>query len=217
MSYQAAVFDMDGLLLDTERVCMQAFKEACQQLSLPFVQSAYVKIIGCNAKGIETAIMSYYEKYIDYATLRKTWMDGYWPIVENQAIPVKTGVIELLEWLTSKDIPLAVATSTHRALALTKLKLAGLDKYFEHVSTGCEVKQGKPDPEIFLLAAKRLDVDPQQCLAFEDSSNGVRAAIAANMQVYQVPDIVIPDQSLINMGHVIHPSMKDVLLQLKSR
>jgi len=216
MHYQAAVFDMDGLLLDTERVCMQAFKDACEKLSLPFVESAYVKIIGCNAKGIEIAIMSYYEKYIDYATLRKTWMDGYWPIVENQAIPVKTGVVELLEWLTSKSIPLAVATSTHRTLALTKLKLAGLDKYFKHVSTGCEVTQGKPDPEIFLLASQRLNIAPQQCLAFEDSNNGVKAAIAANMQVYQVPDIVIPDQSIIDMGHIIKPSMKDVLSQLKN-
>lgn len=215
MPYQAAIFDMDGLLLDTERVCMQAFKDACQQLSIPFVQSEYVKIIGCNAKGIEIAIMSHYAQYIDYPTLRSKWMDGYWPIVENQAIPVKAGVIDLLEWLKSKDIPIAVATSTHKALAETKLKLSGLGGYFEHISSGCEVSFGKPHPEIYMLAAQRLNVAPQQCLAFEDSSNGVRSAIAAEMQVYQVPDLVIPDKDIIALGHNISASLEDVLQHLK--
>jgi len=214
MHYQAAVFDMDGLLLDTERVCMQAFERACEKLSLPFVESAYVKIIGCNAKGIEIAIMDYYAQYIDYPTLRKTWMDGYWPIVENQAIPVKEGVIELLNWLQSQQIPMAVATSTHQALAATKLKLAGLDHYFEHISSGCEVTHGKPHPEIFLLAAQRLQIAPQQCLAFEDSNNGVLAAVAAEMQVYQVPDLVSPDQDILQLGHRVVPSLHDALKQL---
>lgn len=215
MHYQAAIFDMDGLLLDTERVCMQAFKEACQALSIPFVQSAYLKIIGCNAKGIETAIMAHYAQYIDYATLRKTWMDGYWPIVEHQAIPVKTGVIDLLEWFKSEGVPVAVATSTHQQLAATKLKLSGLDGYFEHISSGCEVTFGKPHPEIFLLAAQRLNVSPQQCLAFEDSNNGVRSAVAAEMQVYQVPDLVIPNQKIIALGHHIETSLSAVLTKLK--
>lgn len=216
MSYQAAVFDMDGLLLDTERVCMEAFKVACEKLSIPFIKSAYLKIIGCNAKGIEQAIMPHYGEFVDYNPLRQAWMDEYWPIVKNQAIPKKAGVIELLEWLTEQQIPLAVATSTHRELALTKLKLAELDGYFEHISTGCEVSHGKPDPEIFLLAAKRLQIAPQQCLAFEDSANGVKAAIAAQMQVYQVPDLVVPDPDIKSLGHVISPSLNDVLAQLKN-
>ncbi|MEJ6122996.1 HAD family phosphatase [Vibrio sp. 2-Bac 85] len=217
MPYQAAIFDMDGLLLDTERVCMQAFEKACQQLSLPFVKSAYLKIIGRNAQGIEEAIMSHYAQYIEYAPLRKAWMDGYWPIVENQAIPVKSGVINLLEWFKSQHIPVAVATSTHNKLATTKLKLAGLDHYFQHISSGCEVTRGKPDPEIFLLAAQRLNVAPEQCLAFEDSSNGVISAMAAQMQVFQVPDLVIPDQQVIALGHHIEPSLDHVLTHLKQQ
>ena len=216
MPYQAAIFDMDGLLLDTERVCMQAFEKACEKLSLPFVQNAYLKIIGCNAKGIEIAIMDHYAQYIDYPTLRKTWMEGYWPIVENQAIPVKEGVIELLDWLKEKDIPIAVATSTHQELAATKLKLSGLAPYFEHISSGCEVTHGKPHPEIFLLAAQRLQVSPQHCLAFEDSNNGVLAAVAAQMQVYQIPDLVSPDQNIIALGHQVKASLHDVLSDLKA-
>lgn len=215
MAYQAAIFDMDGLLLDTERVCMQAFKEACEYLSIPFEKSAYLPMIGRNAAGIEATLMTYYAQYIDYPTLRKKWMEGYRPIVENKPIPVKSGVIELLEWFTSQSIPMAVATSTHHQLASTKLKLAGLEGYFEHISSGCEVSLGKPHPEIFLLAAARLEMAPQSCLAFEDSSNGVRAALAADMQVYQVPDLVVPDQTICDLGHQIHPSLNAVLRVLK--
>ena len=217
MPYQAAVFDMDGLLLDTERVCMQAFEQACEQLSLPFVKSAYLKIIGRNAKGIEEAIMSHYAQYIEYLPLRKAWMDGYWPIVENQAIPVKSGVIELLDWFKSENIPVAVATSTHQKLAKTKLRLAKIDQYFEHISSGCEVTHGKPHPEIFLLAAERLKVPAEQCLAFEDSNNGVLSAMAAKMQVYQVPDLVVPDQEMLELGHSIQPSLNAVLAELKQQ
>ncbi|WP_413700846.1 HAD family hydrolase [Psychromonas sp. KJ10-10] len=152
MNFQVAIFDMDGLLLDTERVCMDAFSGACDFLNIPFIENTYLKIIGCNAQGIEKILTDGYGHLTDYEPLRKAWMDRYHPIVETQAIPVKEGVLELLNWLKSKQIPIAVATSCHRELAINKLKLAGLYEYFDHLSTGCEVKQGKPHPEIFLLS-----------------------------------------------------------------
>ncbi|WP_028862697.1 HAD family hydrolase [Psychromonas aquimarina] len=216
MNYQAAVFDMDGLLLDTEKVCMQAFREACEFLSLPMLEDVYLGIIGSNAAGIEQVLRNGYGPELDYETLRHEWMKRYHPIVEHQAIPVKAGVIDLLTWLKSQSIPAAVATSTPRELAKTKLKLAGLLDYFEHLSTGCEVKNGKPDPEIFLLAAERLNVRPENCLAFEDSSNGVRSGVAAGMQVYQVPDLVKPCADVIALGHNISGSLSDVLTQLQA-
>lgn len=210
MSYQAAIFDMDGLLLDTERVCQEAFRSACQALSLPFLEDIYLSIIGRNAQGIEEAINVGYRDKIDYNVLRAAWMDRYHPIVETQAIPVKEGVIDLLDWLRAQNIPMAVATSTPRELAITKLKLSGLLPYFEHLSTGCEVQQGKPHPEIFLLAADRLNTPPEQCLAFEDSNNGVRAGVAAKMQVYQIPDLVAPCEQTIQLGHTVAASLSVV-------
>ncbi len=208
MRYQAAIFDMDGLLLDTERVCMQAFRDACDHLSLPFLEETYLSIIGCNAQGIKTILTEGYAGKIEYEPLRKAWMDRYNPIVKNSAIPVKHGVVALLLWLKENNIPMAVATSTHRELAIIKLKLAGLYDYFEHLTTGCEVQKGKPNPEIFLLAAQRLKVAPELCLAFEDSNNGVRAAIAANMQVFQVPDLVMPSDEVKQFGHRIEKSLE---------
>jgi len=217
MNYKAAIFDMDGLLLDTERVCQQAFRDACATLSLPMLEDVYLGIIGCNAQGIEQVICDGYGADLDYQQLRREWMNRYHPIVEKQAIPVKKGVIDLLDWLKTQEIPIAVATSTHKELAITKLKLAGLFNYFQQISSGCEVTNGKPNPEIFLLAAQRLNVSPDSCLAFEDSSNGVRAAISAGMQVHQVPDLVKPGADIIALGHSISDSLADVLNNLKEQ
>ncbi|MEI6898053.1 MAG: HAD family phosphatase [Psychromonas sp.] len=214
MNYQAAIFDMDGLLLDTERVCQQAFRDACHSLSLPFLEDIYLGIIGRNAQGIEAVLSAGYGDKIAYQTLRDAWMDRYHPIVNYQAIPIKKGVVKLLQWLKENNIPMAVATSTPRDLAITKLKLSGLLPYFSQLSTGCEVQQGKPHPEIFLLAAKRLHVSPERCLAFEDSNHGVLAAVAANMQVYQIPDLVTPCAQTVALGHRVVMSLDIVWQEL---
>ena len=98
---------------------------------------------------------------------------------------------------------------------MVKLKLAGLDCYFDNITCGCEVTQGKPNPEIYLLAAQRLGVKPQCCLAFEDSNNGVKSAVAANMVTYQIPDLVTPSEEIISLGVKIRDSLGDVLDELK--
>ena len=216
MNYQAAIFDMDGLLLDTERVCMSIFKQACDTLDIPFLDDVYPSIIGRNSAGIEQTLRAAYDQYIEYSKLHGDWKKHYDEVVLHQAIPVKEGVFDLLEWFQSKNIKLAVATSTGKEVARVKLRLAGLDTYFENVTTGCEVTNGKPDPEIYLLAANRITVDPKHCLAFEDSNNGVRSAVGANMSTFQIPDLVQPCSEIKAMGHHVMPSLSDVLRHLKA-
>ncbi|EGU48471.1 CbbY family protein [Vibrio ichthyoenteri ATCC 700023] len=212
MNYKAAIFDMDGLLLDTERVCMRVFKQACQTVNLPFYQDVYLSIIGRNAAGIEKIFRDAYGD--DLPKLHAEWRKNYDAIVRHQAIPVKEGVVELLEWLKANNVPTAVATSTHKELASIKLKLAGIDHYFGNLTCGCEVSNGKPDPEIYLLAASRLNVEPQQCIAFEDSNNGVLSAVSAKMHTFQIPDLVEPSEEIKALGHDIEPSMMAVLAKL---
>lgn len=213
MNYHAAIFDMDGLLLDTERVCMRVFQEACEVQQLPFYKEVYLTIIGRNAAGIEAIFRKAYGNDLD--RLHQEWRTRYNAVVKHQAIPVKEGVVELLEWLKEQSLPIAVATSTAKDVAKIKLELAGLSKYIDNLTTGCEVSNGKPDPEIYLLAANRLNVEPTKCLAFEDSNNGVRAAVAANMSTYQIPDLVEPCDEVRQFGHSIVPSLHDVLKELK--
>lgn len=216
MNFQAAIFDMDGLLLDTERVCIVIFEQACQAVGVPFLRDLYLSVIGRNAAGIEATLRAGYGPDLDYMQLHNEWRTRYNAVVKHQAIPVKQGVIELLEWLKAEHIPTAVATSTQRDVASIKLRLSGLDRYFDAVATGCEVSQGKPHPEIYLLAASRLDVAPAQCLAFEDSNNGVRSAVAAKMIAYQIPDLVMPSDDVVALGHRIRPTLSDVLEELKA-
>jgi HAD superfamily hydrolase (TIGR01509 family) len=211
LNFKAAIFDMDGLLLDTERVCMQAFEKACQTLSIPMRKQVYLSIIGCNKAGIEAILTAGYQDIIDYPTLRDTWTGFYHPIVETQAIPLKQGVIELLDWLKENQIPIAVATSTPKELATKKLNLAGIFHYFDSMSNGCEVSKGKPDPEIFLLAAKRLGFETKDCLAFEDSNNGVISAVSAGTQTFQIPDLAKPTKDVIKLNHTICDSLTEAL------
>lgn len=215
MNYQAAIFDMDGLLLDTERICMQIFKQACTNVNLPFYEDVYLSIIGRNSAGVEQVFRQAYGDDLD--KLHAEWRVNYNAIVKHQPIPVKDGVIELLEWLKSQGVPMAVATSTHRDVASVKLDLAGLSHYFANLTCGCEVENGKPDPEIYLLAAQRLNVEPNQCLAFEDSNNGVRSAIGANMTTFQIPDLVEPCDEVKALGHQVLPSLKNALSYLKAQ
>lgn len=215
MNYLAVIFDMDGLLLDTERVCMTIFKEACHIQNLPFHEEIYLSIIGRNAAGIEQIFRQAYGN--DYDRLHQEWRTRYNKVVKHQAIPVKQGVIELLDWLKAHNLPMAVATSTEKSVAEKKLALAGLTTYFDNLTTGCEVRQGKPDPEIYQLAAHRLKISPQKCLAFEDSNNGVRSAVAAGMITYQIPDLVNPCDEIKAVGHHILPSLHTVLEVLKQQ
>lgn len=215
MNFKAAIFDMDGLLLDTERLCMRIFKQACETLNLPFHKDTYLSIIGRNAAGIETILHNAYGD--DLPKLHQEWQLNYNAITHHQAIALKDGVIELLQWLKANNIPTSVATSTHKDLAKIKLKLAGIDGYFDNLTCGCEVSNGKPDPEIYLLAASRLGIEPRDCLAFEDSNNGVIAAVSASMQTFQIPDLVTPSDEIIALGHNIQPSLHHVLQSLKSQ
>lgn len=215
MEYNAAIFDMDGLLLDTEQVCMTAFQQTCIEMNIPFKQDVYLSIIGRNQAGIKPIIEQGYGNILDYTIFHPQWMQRYLAVVEHQAIPVKSGVIALLEWLQTQNIPMVVATSTHNALAHKKLHLAGLSKYFSHITSGDEVTNGKPAPDIYFLAAQRLHINPSQCIAFEDSNNGVKSAISANITTLQIIDLVEPDADTRALGHHIFNTMDEALQFLK--
>ncbi len=194
---------------------MSIFKQACQAQNVPFLEDVYLSIIGRNSAGIEQVIRQGYGPDLDYPALHIEWRERYNAVVKHQAIPVKDGVIELLTWLKENNIPIAVATSTQKDVAAIKLQLAGLDHFFDSLTTGCEVAHGKPDPEIYLLAAQRLNVDPALCLAFEDSNNGVRSAVAADMITYQIPDLVEPCAEIIELAPRIRASLHHVLEELR--
>lgn len=205
---QAVVFDMDGLMLDSERALLGCLALVCGEAGQVLPEAFLLSLIGCSDAVARQRIAE--QVGADAAdTLLHGSYARYDAIVEA-GVPHRPGIIELLDTLVEHGVPRAVATSTRRPLALRKLEAAGLLRYFEHVATSSDVAHPKPAPDIYLLAASKLGVDPAQCLALEDSPTGVRAALAAGMQVIQIPDLLVPDEGVRALGHRIAGSLHEV-------
>lgn len=205
----AVIFDMDGLLLDTERISLAAYRETCAEFDLAFDQTLYDSLIGCNMVHIEQLLTDKIEDFPGDPFM-KMWQQIYHDEAVLKPVPVKEGVREFLDYLALENIPCAVATSTGYEKAKQKLKNAELLDFFKDLSTGDQVQYSKPHPEIYLKAARKIGFMPTECLAIEDSDNGVRAAHGAEMLVFQIPDLITPSEDVRKLGHSIVDSMKDV-------
>lgn len=211
---RAVVFDMDGLLLDSERICMAIFADVCTQHGFAFDRVAYGRCIGTNREGTRRVLLDGYGAEFPYQDIEDEWMSRYEARVLAEPVPVKTGVMAVLDCLRERQIPIALATSTQALVARRKLELAGLDGYFEIRVTSDQVSRGKPDPETYLEALRRLGRAAEDCWALEDSDNGVRAAHRAGMRVVQIPDLIEPAPEVRALGHAVVDSMLDVLALL---
>ncbi len=184
-----AVFDMDGLLLDTERVVCAAWDRAADEVGFTDVERAKRSCLGCNEASTRAFFLRSYGEDFDYQTFRDLTRK-YAHEVLDVHVPVKKGAAEILANLRAQGIRLAVASSTREATVRDQLDRAGLLQYFDAVVTGDMVTNGKPHPEIFLKAADALGLKPEECIAFEDSKNGIRSAYRAGMYPIQIPDLI---------------------------
>lgn len=210
----AVIFDMDGLMLDTEPLAAQAWVEAATALGVDFDMSLARAMIGRNFADCATMLRNRYAAPYPVDALLGTWHAAYDGIVAREGLALKPGVHELLEWLDANAIPRAVATSTRRERARGKLEHTGLWPRFHHMVGGDEVARGKPAPDIYIEAARRLGARVDSCVALEDSEPGVRAALAAGMTPIMVPDLHAPSPELVALDVVVLPSLNDVLRRL---
>jgi len=211
---RAVIFDMDGLLLDSERVALAFFEQASKELGAPWTAELGLSMVGCTAKDSNQLILDAFGADFPIDAHRARFSELYEAAIVAGEIPIKPFVRELLDYLEGARIPCAVATSTHRPRAEAKLGRAQLLPNFVALACGDEVTRGKPAPDIYELAALRLSVEPRDCLALEDSNAGVRAAVSANMQTVMVPDLVKPDADIRRYGVPVVASLKDVLVAL---
>ncbi len=202
----AVLFDMDGLMIESERALLQCWRESAEELALPLDDALWLSFVGLSDAVCHDRLR---QRIGDERTVQAL-LDGlkirYDARVEA-GLPLKPGVRELLALLESHGVPRAVATSTRRERALQKLGKAELLPHFNAVVTGSDVRHHKPAPDIYLLAAERLGVTPSRCVVLEDSVPGVRAALAAGMTPIQVPDLVVPDEAVRALGHRIVDSL----------
>lgn len=215
MKFSAVIFDMDGLLINSERLALQAFQEICDSYEMGDQFDLYMQMLGTNRTTSETILSQQLDPHIQWQVFLEQWDEQYHALTKN-GVPLMKGVVELLDYLDGKSIPIAVATSTNTSQALVKLEKADILHRFKTVTGGDQVVNGKPAPEIYLRAAQSLNVSPQHCIALEDSANGIRAAVGADMHAIQIPDMAPPDEALLTLGHQVLDSLHDVVVYLDS-
>ena len=204
---QAVLFDMDGLLLDTERMARDIWFAVARESGYVLNDAIYLPILGTNVAGTKRIIQDAFGPATPVDAMHIEKNVRLEAAVHAGEVPVKPGAVELLETLAARGLRSAVATSTGHALARLKLHVTGLLPRFEAVSGGDEVAHGKPAPDVYLLAAARLGVQPTRCLALEDSANGVRVAHAAGMSVIMVPDLAPATAEMRELALAVLPDL----------
>ena len=188
---EAALFDMDGLLIDTEVIYIEAMQAAARALGREMPIDFCHSMVGVPGHECNLMIEAYYGAGFSLAEYRQHFSVHLRRLLDA-GIPVKPGVVEFLDFLASRGLPLAVATSAGRATAENHLGKAGLLDRFTALATRDDVERAKPHPDVYLEAARRLGVAPERCLAFEDSNIGLEAAHAAGAMAFMVPDLLQP-------------------------
>lgn len=208
---KAVVFDMDGVLFDTEVLCMKAWVAVAEKLGLPGMEQVFPKCIGCNANGSRRYVMEAYGEDFDYAGFRAQASDWFWDYIRKNGLPVKPGAEEILRWLKEDGWIIGLASSTKRSTVVDHLEHAGMRDYFSTVVTGDMVEHGKPEPDIYLMACRELAAEPAAAYAIEDSPNGIRSAHAAGMMPLMVPDMLAPDEEMRALSVDIFKDLYGVL------
>ena len=193
---KAFIFDMDGLMFDTERVFVSAWDYVGEKMGLGKAGYMCIRTLGMNTPACEQAWRDEFGDEVDLDALWRYSREFVEDYYKKYAVSVKPGLYDLLTYLKSKGYKLAVASSTKRHQVERHLNSANVRQYFDAVICGDMVEKSKPEPDIYLKAASALDVPPEDCCALEDSRNGLLSAHAAGMRVIMVPDLWQPDDTV---------------------
>ena len=194
---EAVVFDMDGILFDTERLITDCWYEIGSELNQEVLKNAILACVGLNRLDTENKLKEFFGQECPCEKCRlEIGLLANKKIKEN-GIPIKEGVYEILTFLKSKGYKIGLASSSSRESVLSHLNDANILDYFEAIVCGNDIVNGKPDPEIYIKASNLLGVKTENCFAIEDSYNGIRSAHAAGMRVIMVPDMLPSDDKKI--------------------
>lgn len=209
-SIEAIIFDMDGLMFDTERVSLEAWQTAAREQSIELPEDLIIRSVGLDLTRTRELFCEALGYDFDFDRLHRRRVEIAAVILRTRGIPVKPGLSDLLRTISRGPFKTAVATSTRRERAVGLLWESKFISYFDAVVAGDEIRHGKPSPDIFLKAAERLAVAPRRCLVLEDSEAGIQAAARANMHRYMIPDIRPPSETARSLANRIFSDLNEV-------
>lgn len=212
---KAVIFDMDGLMFDTERLGKIFWEEYSEKFNLPIISEIHDMCVGTNIEYQKSIFKEKLGKDFDYDSFTEYIWDRRIQTVKEKGVPKKQGLDELIAFLKDNKIKIAVATSTTYDAAIENLKITEVLDLFDEVVTGDMVKNSKPSGDIYLLACSKLGVRAEEAIGLEDSFNGVRAVNNAGMKCVMIPDLVEPDEEIDKLCHKKADSLFEVIDLIK--
>lgn len=209
MKCRGAIFDMDGVLFDTERVYQETWHEIAAERQVELDGGFLKAITGTNGETMRRVVKEFYHTDDASEVIGQCMKRVREKLTVR--VPMKKGVLEILQYFQAEGLRIAIASSSSREQILSNLRLTGISEYFDEIVSGAEVAHGKPAPDIFLKAAEKIGLAPGECFVFEDSENGVKAGHAAGCVTVMVPDLIEPSPELRNYCSGICPDLEQVV------
>lgn len=208
--YKAVIFDMDGVIFDSERCVVECWKVVAEKYKIPNIEPVLMKCLGVTYEESKKIFLENYGDDFPYDAWKKERSDLYHERYDGGRLPLKPGIKELLAYLREHGYKIGLASSTREAIVSRQLVDAGLREYFDNLTSGDMLERSKPEPDIYLMACEKLGVKPEEAIAIEDSYNGVRSAYRAGMFPIMVPDLVEPDGEMETLAGRIFDNLIDV-------
>ncbi len=187
---KSIVFDMDGIIFDSEQLVLKTWKHYAPEYGLNNIEESFLKCVGTTRASTEKTMHEIYGEDFPYVEFRDKASALFHKTAKEKGLPLKKGVVELLEYLKAEDYKIGLASSTRIEIVEKELKEAGLYEYFHTVIGGDLLKRSKPYPDIYLMACEQMNVNPEDTYAIEDSYNGIKSAYNAKMKPIMVPDLL---------------------------
>lgn len=195
-SFDAVVFDMDGVIFDSERAVMDCWTKIAEKYNIPNIEEPYNACIGTTKERTKEIMLEAYGTDFPYDEYAAEASRMFHEKYDNGNLPMKDGVVELLTFLKDKGKKIAIGSSTRKEIVVKELEWAGILEYFDVCIGGDMVKRSKPAPDIFLKACKELRIKPERAYVIEDSYNGIRAAKKGKLRPIMVPDLLPPNDEM---------------------
>ena len=213
------IFDLDGTLIDTEKYFKIFWRKAAAAFGYSMSEEQALQLRSLGRPYVPALLKEWYGEGFDYVAVRECRRKMMKELLDAEGIELKPGAKQALKWLLEQGYRTALATATPKERAAEQLREVGLDGYLEKIVSASQVEKGKPAPDVYLAACRELNALPEECLAVEDSPNGVNSALAAGLKVVMVPDQTLPDEALRKKLYACIPTLFELpgLLDGKSR